>query len=509
MNDEQKTREQLLEEVRILRAKAARLETEMRERQSAKQEPALLNEILDATPDFIGVANLNSHAVYLNRAARRMAGMSDDEPAGNMCIYDYHPLWVRQLFSHVIPLVIRDGVWSGETAMLSRDGREIPVSQVLIAHRAAPEEPIQFFSTIARDISAQKETEAELRTAKEYAETLIQSSGDMIISSDANRNIIEFNPAAERTFGYQKAEVLGRPVDLLYAETVKSEPIRDLLFQEGKYTGEVWNRRKDGSTFPAFLSASVIRDANGNIVGVMGISRDITDRKTLERQRADFVAMLTHDIKNPLAAIFGYVDLLVEETAGKRTSEEDEFLQRLKDNVVTISALIANYLDLAKVEAGQLVLHKTFLSVQELLEKVVELHGSVARRRRLTVTLKVAADLPNVFCDHSALERVFTNLLRNALKFTPDTGKITIRAARHKKENAVVVEIQDTGPGIAPEDMPLLFERYRRTMTTHHHEGTGLGLFIVKTFTEAHGGRVEVEGNWGHGACFRVLLPAA
>ncbi|MGE0684089.1 MAG: PAS domain S-box protein [Candidatus Binatia bacterium] len=511
MNDEQKTREQLLEEVQALREQVTRLrlETGAREQQSRGEEPALLVEILDATPDFVGIADLNGRAVYLNHAARRMIGMTDDEPASNMCIYDHHPLWVRQLFSEVIPLVIRDGVWSGETAMLSRNGREVPVSQVLIAHKTAPGEPIRFFSTIARDISARKKVEAELRAAKEYAETLIQSSGDMIISADANRNIIEFNPAAERTFGYQKGEVLGRAVDLLYADVDKSEPLRSALRQEGKYTGEVLNRRKDGSTFPSFLSAAVVRDTEGKIVGVMGISRDITDRKALEQQRADFVAMLTHDIKNPLASILGYVDLLAEETAGRQTIEEEEFLQRLRDNVLTINALIGNYLDLAKVEAGQLILYKTKQAVGDLLLRVVKQHGGIARRHRLALSVQIAPNIPAVVGDESALERVFTNLLRNALKFTPETGKIDIRVGCHPTENAIEVEIQDSGPGVAPTDMPLLFERYRRTATTRHHEGTGLGLFIVKTFVEAHGGRVEVDGNWGRGSCFRVILPAA
>jgi PAS domain S-box-containing protein len=182
MHDEQKTREQLLEEVRMLREQMARLraETETHEWRSSGEEHAFLSGILDATPDFVGVADLNGRAVYLNRAARRMIGMADDEPAGNMCITDHHPLWVRQVFSEILPLLARDGFWSGETVMLSRGGREIPVSQVLIAHKTAPGEPVRFVSTIARDISA----------------TLIQSSGDMIISADANRNIIEFNPAA-------------------------------------------------------------------------------------------------------------------------------------------------------------------------------------------------------------------------------------------------------------------------------------------------------------------------
>lgn len=509
MNDEQNPRQQLLDEVRTLREQVQRLEAEVQARKATEEERDRLIAILDATPDFVGISDLEGHALYINRAGRRLVGMTDDEPAHNMFVYDYHPQWVRELFSEVLPIAMRDGSWRGETAMLTRDGREIPVSQVMIAHKTTPEGVVKFFSTIARDISAQKHVEVEWRAAREYAETLIQSSGDMIISADAKRNIIEFNPAAERTFGYQKAEVLGRPVDLLYADADKSAPLRSALREEGKYTGEVLNRRKNGSTFPSFLSATVVRDAAGKIVGVMGISRDITDRKALEQQRADFVTMLTHDIKNPLASILGYVDLLWEETAGRRTQEEEEFLQRLRDNVLTVNALIGNYLDLAKVEAGQLVLHKTQQSIGDLLLRVVKQHGGVARRHRLALSVQIAPDTPAVVGDESALERVFTNLLRNALKFTPETGTISIRARRSLAENAVEVEVQDSGPGIAPEDMSFLFERYRRTATTRHYEGTGLGLFIVKTFVEAHGGRVEVDGNWGRGSCFRVILPTS
>ncbi|HXG21414.1 MAG TPA: PAS domain S-box protein [Methylomirabilota bacterium] len=509
MKDEQKSKEQLLAELRVLRERVACLEQEAQNYKHAAEEQKRLTALLDATPDFVGIANLNGRAFYLNRAARRLAGLTDHEPAGKMVIFDYHPEWVRRLLSEVLPIVLRDGVWCGETAMLTHDGREIPVSQLLMAHRSTPEGPIEFFSTIARDISKQKLAEAELRAAKEYAETLIQSSNDMIISADAERKIIEFNPAAERTFGYSKAEVLGRPVDILYADAEKHAPMRDLLTREGRYTTEVLNRRKDGTVFPSSVSASVLRDAEGKIVGMMGISRDITERKALERQRADFVAMLTHDIKNPLASILGYVDLLTEETIDRRTPEEDDFLQRLKDNVLTINSLIGNYLDLAKVEAGQLVLHKTPESLSELLRLVVNLHGGVVRRHCLSLVVEIAPNLPTVNVDRNAVERVFTNLLRNAIKFTPETGKIEIRMFHRVEDNAVVTEIRDTGPGIAPQDMPFLFERFRRISTTRRYEGTGLGLFIVKTFVEAHGGWVEVDGNWGQGACFRVILPAA
>ncbi|MBI3301169.1 MAG: PAS domain S-box protein [Deltaproteobacteria bacterium] len=386
MNDDKKCREDLLKEVRALRQQVARLEAAENERKRAEEDRARLIAILEATPDFVGIADLDGRALYINRAGRRMVGMGEDEPATNMNVYDYHPTWVRILFSEAIPVAIRDGVWSGETALLHRDGREIPVSQVMLAHKTGHDGTVEFFSTIARDI---------------------------------------------------------------------------------------------------------------------------TEKKALERQRADFLAMLTHDLKNPLTSILGYLDLLAEETAGRWSGEEEDFLHRLKDNALTINSLIANFLDLATVEAGTLVLHKTLQAVGDVLRRVIEQYAAPTRRRGLTLTLDIAEELPVILGDGLALERIFANLVHNALKFTPETGRIEVSARRCTENEGVVVAVRDTGPGIAPEETPSLFEKYRRTATARHHEGTGLGLFIVKTLVEAHGGRVEVESSLGHGACFRVFLPAA
>jgi signal transduction histidine kinase len=135
----------------------------------------------------------------------------------------------------------------------------------------------------------------------------------------------------------------------------------------------------------------------------------------------------------------------------------------------------------------------------------------MARRQHLTFTLDLAPELPLIIGDPLALERIFANLVHNALKFTPKKGRVTL-SARHRadSESTVIVEVRDSGPGIAPEDISLLFERYRRVSTVvRPHEGTGLGLFIVKILVEGHGGRVEVESSLGSGSCFRVFLPAA
>ena len=142
----------------------------------------------------------------------------------------------------------------------------------------------------------------------------------------------------------------------------------------------------------------------------------------------------------------------------------------------------------------------------------------------MTITLDIVEKLPSLTADGMALERVFSNLVRNALKFTPETGHITVRAHRwakhgevsddrrtplpyHVHDEGVIVEVIDTGPGIAPGDIPFLFQKYRHTTPARNQDGTGLGLFIVKTFIEAHGGSVEVESTFGRGVCFRVILP--
>ncbi|MCS6926296.1 MAG: PAS domain S-box protein [Candidatus Binatia bacterium] len=485
------------------------------------------------------------------------------------------------------------------------------------------------------EIQAQEWARGEraLRAAKKYAETLITSALDIIIACDAERKIVEFNPAAERAFGYDKAEVLGRPVELVYASPEESSRIEACIAADGRFVGEVANRKKNGEIFYCYLSAVALYGEEGRRVGVMGISRDITERKkaqetqarlvtildatpdfvsmcdrygrvfylnpagrkliglgdadevthtyiydyhpewvralfseilpqamragvwsgetallhrdgheipvsqvivchkgpdgtvayfstimrdiseqrAMERQRAEFIAMLTHDIKNPLAAILGYVDLLHDEIAGRVSPEAEDFLQRLKDNALTIYSLITNYLDFARAEAGSLILCKARESIGSILRRVAEQYAAVARRRQLSLTVDVAADIPPIHGDALALERIFSNLIRNALKFTPEKGWVSVTARRLLEGDGhyVVVEVRDTGPGIAPEVLPTLFKRYRQAPTATRCEGTGLGLFIVKTLVEAHQGRVEVDSTVGVGTCMRVVLPAA
>jgi two-component system sensor histidine kinase ResE len=237
------------------------------------------------------------------------------------------------------------------------------------------------------------------------------------------------------------------------------------------------------------------------------LARDITARKELDQHRADFLAMLTHDIRNPLGVILGYTEMLLEDAHERGDNSGGHFLERLKSNALMIHALVTNYLDLSQIEAGRLKLTLRPIPLNPLLERIRQQYEPEARRQHILLRCRLQGGLPLVHGDALALERVFTNLVSNALKFTPEMGQVLISSSHHSAD--IVVKVSDTGLGIAPEEIPILFQKYYRCAQTCTKEGVGLGLFIAKTLVDAHDGRIEVESMLGQGAQFLVFLPVA
>lgn len=230
--------------------------------------------------------------------------------------------------------------------------------------------------------------------------------------------------------------------------------------------------------------------------------------RILDQQHADMIALLAHDVRNPLSAILGYLDLLDDIAAEQRSEDEEQFVQRIKENALTIHCLIANYLDLARFESGTLVLHKAPHAVAEILQRVVEQYEAAASRRHLSLSLDVAEGLLPIVGDMLALQRVFANLVQYAVQGTPEKGYVSIAAWQLTGRGGVVVEVRDTGPGMTAEELACLFEESLGCVTLQHSGSFEIGLFVVKALVEAHGGEVEVESSVGQGSCFRVFLPS-
>ncbi len=229
--------------------------------------------------------------------------------------------------------------------------------------------------------------------------------------------------------------------------------------------------------------------------------------EALEQQKRDFLAMLTHDIKNPLHLVLGYADLLGEEIKPAGMKQAENLVGQLRANILTIAELTTNYSMALAIEGGRFPISREPTQINEVLGQAIMKYMAEASSRGISLETRLTRDLPLIEGDGSALERAVANLVYNALRFTPRGGRVTLASAL--RDGAVVLSVSDTGRGVPPEEITLLFEKYWQHDSDTDKKGSGLGLFIVKSLVEAHGGRVEVESTPGQGTCFRVILPLA
>jgi two-component system phosphate regulon sensor histidine kinase PhoR len=240
----------------------------------------------------------------------------------------------------------------------------------------------------------------------------------------------------------------------------------------------------------------------------VSLEENIQNLHRLEQVRKDFVANVSHELRTPLTAIRGYVEALQD--GGKDQPEQlDRFLDIIRAHADRLNLIITDLLLLAKIESGQVPLKQEPISLAGVIDRTVSLLRRQLEQKRHTVQVRIPEDLPLIFGDEERLAQVFSNLLDNAIKYTPEHGMITITA--EAGDDFIVAHVEDTGIGIPLNDLPRIFERFYRVDKARSRElgGTGLGLSIVKHLVEGHGGTVTVESLPGRGTKFRVMLPMA
>jgi PAS domain S-box-containing protein len=342
-------------------------------------------------------------------------------------------------------------------------------------------------------------TEDLARVAGQFRR-IVDAAKDGIITTDGGGLITAANPAAESLFGQQGGALIGRPV----------ESILPGLQLGGSATGraaggpEIEGVRIDGTRFPAELSVSTVASDGGRTFVV--IVRDITERRTAERLKDEFVATVSHELRTPLTALRGHVELVLDGDAGPVTELQRRFLHVATQSADRLGALINDLLDVARIEAGRVQLRKELVDLRAVLGEVSATFRIEATRRELNFREELE-ELPPVLGDRDRLIQLFGNLVSNAIKYTR-TGEV--RVTGRPVYGAVEVVVHDTGVGMTPEEQRQLFTKFFRSRdrTGPDPGGTGLGLVIVKGIVEAHGGTLGVESQPGVGTDIRVVLPA-
>lgn len=385
----------------------------------------------------------------------------------------------------------------------------------------------------------------ELSKTTEYMKAILDNSADMIITTDSQTNIVEFNPAGERMLGYKKEEVCGTSVEKFYRQAEERRKIIEKIQGEEQITNyETKLRTNDGRLLDISLSLSQLKDKNGNIIGTVGVSKDISKQKQLEKKlteankqleqkikevqkidqmKSDFLSVVSHELRTPLTSILGFAKMIQKKFTkdiipSLNTSEEKtaESVDKIQKNLKIITSegerlarLINNVLDLAKIEAGKMEWKIEHSKIDEVCKTAMYAVSSLADHKKLAVKLLVDENLPMVNIDKDRLIQVATNLFSNAIKFT-NTGSVT--CAVKNLGDKVEVCIKDTGIGIAPENIAKVFEKFKQVgegdTVSDRPRGTGLGLTICKEIVEALGGKIRVESVFGKGSSFIFTLPA-
>jgi PAS domain S-box-containing protein len=484
----------------------------------------LFRLLVESVKDYaIFMLDPAGHVATWNAGAERCKGYTAGEIIGRHFSTFYPETEVRSgKCEYELEVATREGRFEEEGWRVRKDGTQFWANVVITAVRDAAGTLVGF-AKVTRDLTERKLAEEHRRAAEERFQLLIESVKDYaIFILDPDGNVATWNTGAERIKGYRANEIIGSHFSRFYPEedvrAGKCELGLEGAAREGRFEDEGWRVRKDGSQFWANVVISAIRDHAGRLVGFSKVTRDLTDRKRTEEERAarmaaeqanrtkdEFLAMLGHELRNPLAPVVTALQL-VKLRGDTRSVREHQVIER---QVKHMMRLVDDLLDVSRIGHGKIELKKQPLDVRDALAKAVEIALPALEEKGHHFEVKSPPRPLIVLGDEVRLIQVFTNLLNNAIKYTAAGGHVFVIV--RQIDHQIVVEVRDDGIGIAPELLPRVFELFVQghQRSDRAAGGLGLGLTLVRSLVQLHGGEVEARSTGrGLGSSFTVRLPA-
>lgn len=349
-----------------------------------------------------------------------------------------------------------------------------------------------------------QETIATLREEHSRLAGILEHMADGVLITDGEGRVRLINPAALRLLGYSQELAPGHT----FAQVARAHRLIEIWHECREQGREVVETVQMGRQGP-FLQAVVSPLKDTEPGACLVLLQDLTQIRRSEMVRRDFISNISHELRTPLASLKALVETL-HDGALEDPPAARRFLKQMEDEIDALTQMVQELLELSRLESGQAPLKMTLVDVAEIILPSVERLRPQAERAGLHLTVELSPDLPPVLADLDRARQVVTNLVHNAIKFTPEGGSIVVRAeVEHEQPAFVLLSVRDTGVGIAPEDLPRIFERFYKADRARSGSGTGLGLAIAKHVVQAHGGRIWAESAEGHGSTFYFTLPVS
>jgi PAS domain S-box-containing protein len=501
-----------------------------------RQSKEKLQQMFESVTDGIVVVDLNGVITEINQRTMEIHGYkSKGEIFGKSALKLVAPRDHERMDKNMKQAVKEGRVGNIEYTLLKADGTEFPAELSTSVLRDASGKAVGHI-TIVRDITKRKQVAEALKESQEFSSSLLEGAPNPILVIDPDTTVKYVNSSFEKLTGFTLGEIVGvKAPHPWWPEEQKEEMtvgLKKTIAQGGKRTERLF-QKKDGERFWVEMNSASVTHAGKPSDFILNMV-DITERKRLEQQlnqqmeelqlayqqlkdldklKDSFLSTVSHELRTPLTSIKSFSEILLNYDEDKETQKE--FLNIINEESNRLTRLINDFLDLSKIEAGRMQWENAELSLAEVIQTALNATHALALKTNLKVDTIFAPDLPTIQGDKDRLVQVVTNLLSNAIKFTPEGGRVRVKAQLlngskpEKDQEMVMVSVTDSGIGIAPKDHESIFEKFKQVGDTlsGKPKGTGLGLPICKEIVEHYGGRLWVESELGKGSTFSFTLP--
>lgn len=518
---------------------------EMKENLPIEDYDALLKAVSQAA--LVSITDSRGSIVYANDTFIKVSKYSYEELIGQNHRILKSGSQPDSMFDDLWKTISSGKVWRGEIKNRAKDGsyywvdtsiapildasgvpeRYIAV-RFLITEKKNSEEDIikqneelektkRVMLNVLEDVQEERSRAESLAFDLEKFKIALDGTSDHVVITDSNGIALYANAGLKRITGFSPEEVLGKKVGTkeLWGGKMSQEFYEDLWrtikIEKKPFVGEITNKRKDGTPYQALSSISPIMNKHGVLEFFIGIERDITKEKEIDSAKTEFVSLASHQLRTPLSAINWYTEMLLSEDAGAITDMQREYLGEVSRGSRRMVELVNALLNVSRIELGTFAVQPEPTDVVELARDVINELKSKILEKKLHIEEAYVENLPKMMVDPKLTRIVFQNLLTNAVKYTPEEGKISISIAMSADKTMFTIAVSDTGYGIPKEDQSRIFTKLFRASNIREKEtdGTGLGLYIIKSIVEHSGGTVTFESEEGKGTTFTLTLPVS